>query len=58
MIDRLTLDEHVIRGMADGLMEVAALSDPVGEIRGMWKKAQRIAGWADPDTTRRYRIYL
>jgi len=38
MIDRLTLDEHVIRGMADGLMEVAALSDPVGEIRGMWKR--------------------
>ncbi len=38
MIDRLTLNEHVIRGMADGLMEVAALSDPVGEIRGMWKR--------------------
>jgi len=38
MIDRLTLDEHVIRGMADGLMEVAELSDPVGEIRGMWKR--------------------
>jgi len=38
MIDRLTLNDHVIRGMADGLMEVAALSDPVGEIRGMWKR--------------------
>ena len=38
MIDRLTLNEHVIRGMADGLMQVAALSDPVGEIRGMWKR--------------------
>ena len=38
MIDRLTLNEHVIRGMADGLMEVAALSDPVGEIIGMWKR--------------------
>jgi len=38
MIDRLTLNEHVIRGMADGLMEVAVLSDPVGEIRGMWKR--------------------
>lgn len=38
MIDRLTLNDHVIRGMADGLIEVAALSDPVGEIRGMWKR--------------------
>lgn len=38
MIDRLTLDEHVIRGMADGLIEVAALSDPVGEIIGMCKR--------------------
>lgn len=38
MIDRLTLNGHVIRGMADGLMEVAVLSDPVGEIRGMWKR--------------------
>ncbi len=38
MIDRLTLNEHVIKGMADGLMEVALLSDPVGEIRGMWKR--------------------
>lgn len=38
MIDRLTLDEHVIRGMADGLIEVAALSDPVGEIIGMSKR--------------------
>ncbi|MBC8176510.1 MAG: glutamate-5-semialdehyde dehydrogenase, partial [Deltaproteobacteria bacterium] len=38
MIDRLTLNENVIRGMADGLMEVALLSDPVGEITGMWKR--------------------
>jgi len=38
MIDRLTLDENVIRGMADGLMEIALLSDPVGEIKGMWKR--------------------
>jgi len=38
MIDRLTLNEHVISGMADGLMEVALLSDPVGEIIGMWKR--------------------
>jgi glutamate-5-semialdehyde dehydrogenase len=30
MIDRLTLDEKRIRGMADGILEVAALPDPVG----------------------------
>ncbi|MCD6297065.1 MAG: glutamate-5-semialdehyde dehydrogenase [Deltaproteobacteria bacterium] len=38
MIDRLTMDYKVIRGMADGLREVAALPDPVGEISGMWKQ--------------------
>ena len=38
MIDRLTLNEDVIKGMADGLEEVAALPDPVGEITGMWTR--------------------
>lgn len=38
MIDRLTLDEKVIREMADGLGEVAALTDPVGIVTGMWKR--------------------
>ena len=38
MIDRLTLDEKVISGMAEGLGEVAALPDPVGEVTGMWKR--------------------
>ncbi|OPX33668.1 MAG: glutamate-5-semialdehyde dehydrogenase, partial [Desulfobacteraceae bacterium 4484_190.2] len=38
MIDRLTMDYKVIRGMADGLREVAALPDPVGEVSGMWKQ--------------------
>lgn len=38
MIDRLTLSERVIRDMADGLMEVAALPDPVGKVEGMWKR--------------------
>lgn len=38
MIDRLTMDYKVIRGMADGLREVAALPDPVGEVSGMWKR--------------------
>jgi glutamate-5-semialdehyde dehydrogenase len=38
MIDRLAIDDKVIRGMADGLREVAALPDPVGEVSGMWKR--------------------
>jgi glutamate-5-semialdehyde dehydrogenase len=38
MIDRLTMDYNIIRGMADGLREVAALPDPVGEVSGMWKR--------------------
>ncbi len=32
MIDRLRLNDKVIQGMADGIREVAALPDPVGEI--------------------------
>jgi glutamate-5-semialdehyde dehydrogenase len=35
MLDRLALDDKRIRAMADGLREVAALPDPVGEISGM-----------------------
>lgn len=38
MIDRLTLDENVIKGMADGLEEVAVLPDPVGDVTGTWKR--------------------
>jgi glutamate-5-semialdehyde dehydrogenase len=38
MIDRLTLDDNTIHAMADGLKEVAALPDPVGEVTGMWKR--------------------
>ena len=38
MIDRLTLDQEVITAMAEGLREVAALPDPVGEVTGMWKR--------------------
>jgi glutamate-5-semialdehyde dehydrogenase len=32
MIDRLTLTEARVRGMADGLRQVAGLPDPVGEV--------------------------
>ena len=38
MIDRLTISEGVIKEMAEGLREVAALPDPVGEVTGMWKR--------------------
>ncbi|NIQ97917.1 MAG: glutamate-5-semialdehyde dehydrogenase [Desulfuromonadales bacterium] len=38
LLDRLVLNDERIRGMADGLREVAALSDPVGEITGMWRR--------------------
>jgi glutamate-5-semialdehyde dehydrogenase len=38
MIDRLTLDGKTLNSMADGLREVAALPDPVGEVKGMWKR--------------------
>ena len=38
IIDRLTLSDKVIKGMADGLKEVAALTDPVGEILRMWRR--------------------
>lgn len=38
MLDRLTLDSGRIRGMADGLREVAELPDPVGEVTGMRRR--------------------
>ena len=37
-IDRLTLNEDRIRGMAEGLRMVKALPDPVGETVSMWKR--------------------
>ncbi len=38
MIDRLTLNEKRIDEMAQGLVEIAALPDPVGEITKMWQR--------------------
>ena len=38
MIDRLTLNAERIKAMADGLREVAALPDPVGEVLGMRRR--------------------
>jgi len=34
-IDRLTLTEKTIKGMAEGLRQIAALADPIGEISDM-----------------------
>ncbi len=38
MLDRLRLDADRIGGIANGLREVAALPDPVGEITRMWNR--------------------
>lgn len=38
MIDRLTLNAKRIDEMAQGLVEVAALPDPVGEVLRMWQR--------------------
>ena len=38
MIDRLTLNEAAIGGIARGLAEVAALPDPVGRVTSMWRR--------------------
>ncbi|PKL51609.1 MAG: glutamate-5-semialdehyde dehydrogenase [Nitrospira bacterium HGW-Nitrospira-1] len=38
MIDRLALNEKRINEMAQGLIEVAALPDPVGEVLKMWQR--------------------
>lgn len=42
MVDRLTLTADRIKSMADGLREVAALPDPVGEISAMWLRPNGI----------------
>ena len=38
MLDRLALSDKVIAAMAQGLQEVAALPDPVGEVTGMRRR--------------------
>ncbi|HUI45731.1 MAG TPA: glutamate-5-semialdehyde dehydrogenase [Nitrospirota bacterium] len=38
MMDRLTLNHDRIKAMSDGLREVAALPDPVGEVLRMWRR--------------------
>ncbi|MBP02053.1 MAG: glutamate-5-semialdehyde dehydrogenase [Rhodospirillaceae bacterium] len=38
LVDRLTLDKARIQGMADSLIEIATLSDPVGQVIDSWKR--------------------
>ncbi|MDA8433881.1 MAG: gamma-glutamyl-phosphate reductase, partial [Nitrospiraceae bacterium] len=38
MLDRLSLNDKRVREMARGLVEVAALPDPVGEVLKMWQR--------------------
>ncbi len=38
LLDRLKLDEGRIAGMAEGLRQIAALPDPIGEVTGMTKR--------------------
>jgi len=38
MIDRLTLNESTIEGIAKGLKEVACLPDPIGKVTSMWRR--------------------
>ena len=38
MIDRLTIQDATIESMAQGLMEVAAMADPVGSMVKMWQR--------------------
>ena len=43
LIDRLTLTSARVRGMADGLRQLAALPDPVGDV---------VRGWTNPNGVR------
>ena len=38
LVDRLMLDEERISQVAEGLLQIKALQDPVGEIISMWKR--------------------
>lgn len=42
MLDRLSLNEDRIEGMAKGLMDLIALDDPIGEVIEMWKRPNGI----------------
>ena len=37
LVDRLILNDERLQAMADGLMQIAELPDPIGLVSGMWK---------------------
>lgn len=37
LLDRLVLNEERLQAMADGLVQIAELPDPIGLVSGMWK---------------------
>ncbi|ALV22545.1 glutamate-5-semialdehyde dehydrogenase [Carnobacterium antarcticum] len=37
LVDRLVLNDERLQAMADGLMQIAELPDPIGLVSGMWK---------------------
>jgi glutamate-5-semialdehyde dehydrogenase len=43
LVDRLTLNDKRIHEMSQGLIEVAALPDPVGEVVKMWQRPNGMA---------------
>jgi glutamate-5-semialdehyde dehydrogenase len=43
LVDRLTLNDKRIHEMSQGLIEVAALPDPVGEVMKMWQRPNGMA---------------
>ena len=58
LLDRLLLTEVRIAQMAEGLRQVAALDDPIGEVLGMKKKTKRTYDWSETSTAWRCRNYL
>ncbi|NTV29396.1 MAG: glutamate-5-semialdehyde dehydrogenase [Candidatus Omnitrophica bacterium] len=38
MLDRLTLDDRRIKAMADGILDIVKLKDPVGQMIASWKR--------------------
>lgn len=42
LLERLALNESRVKDMAQGLREIAALPDPIGEVVGMWRRPNGI----------------
>ncbi|HDI78552.1 MAG TPA: glutamate-5-semialdehyde dehydrogenase [Desulfobacteraceae bacterium] len=38
ILDRLRLDEEILKGICEGIYDVISLPDPVGKVTGMWKR--------------------